>query len=95
MSRHEVKKGLVIVNTGYGKGKTTAALGILLRAWGHQMRIGGIQFLKHEIASFGEIKATRRMGVELTPMGDGFACPELATRFVDTAQKMTPWRSHV
>src|SRR5713226_6455067 len=70
--KHEVKKGLVIVNTGYGKGKTTAALGILLRAWGREMRIGGIQFLKHETANFGEIKAAKRMGITLTPMGDGF-----------------------
>ena len=66
------KKGLVIVNTGDGKGKTTAALGILLRAWGRDMRIGGIQFFKHENASFGEIKALKKMGVELVPMGDGF-----------------------
>jgi len=72
MVKHEVKKGLVIVNTGYGKGKTTAALGILLRAWGREMRIGGLQFLKHETANFGEIKATKRMGITLTPMGDGF-----------------------
>lgn len=66
------KKGLIIVNTGNGKGKTTAALGILLRAWGRDMRIGGIQFFKHETASFGELKALKKMGVELTPMGDGF-----------------------
>jgi cob(I)alamin adenosyltransferase len=72
MSRHEVKKGLVIVNTGDGKGKTTAALGILMRAWGREMRVGGIQFLKHETANFGEIKAARRMQIELTPTGDGF-----------------------
>ena len=36
------------------------------------MRIGGIQFFKHENASFGEIKALNKMGVTLTPMGDGF-----------------------
>ncbi len=72
MSRQKVKQGLVIVNTGYGKGKTTAALGILLRAWGREMRVGGIQFFKHNTANFGEIKATKRMGIELTPMGDGF-----------------------
>jgi cob(I)alamin adenosyltransferase len=66
------KKGLVIVNTGNGKGKTTAALGILMRAWGRNMRVGGVQFFKHENASFGEIKAAQRMGIELTPMGDGF-----------------------
>ncbi len=69
---NRVKKGLVIVNTGNGKGKTTAALGILLRAWGRDMRVGGIQFLKHENANYGELRALQRMGVELTPMGDGF-----------------------
>ncbi|MCS6841956.1 MAG: cob(I)yrinic acid a,c-diamide adenosyltransferase [Roseiflexus sp.] len=69
---NRVKKGLVIVNTGNGKGKTTAALGILLRAWGRDMRVGGIQFLKHENANYGELRALRRMGIELTPMGDGF-----------------------
>lgn len=66
------QKGLVIVNTGNGKGKTTAALGILTRAWGREMRIGGIQFFKHENANFGELRAMERMGVTLTPMGDGF-----------------------
>ena len=54
------KKGLIIVNTGDGKGKTTAALGILLRAWGRDMRIGGIQFVKHETASCGELKALKK-----------------------------------
>jgi cob(I)alamin adenosyltransferase len=66
------QKGLVIVNTGNGKGKTTAALGILTRAWGREMRIGGIQFFKHANANFGELRAMERMGVKLTPMGDGF-----------------------
>ena len=66
------RMGLVIVNTGDGKGKTTAALGVLLRAWGRDMRVGGVQFFKHENASFGEIKAAKQMGFELTPMGDGF-----------------------
>jgi len=70
--RKAVKKGLVIVNTGHGKGKTTAALGILMRAWGRDMRLGGIQFFKHENANFGELRAAERMGFALTPMGDGF-----------------------
>ncbi|WP_129628526.1 cob(I)yrinic acid a,c-diamide adenosyltransferase [Candidatus Oscillochloris fontis] len=65
-------KGLVIVNTGNGKGKTTAALGILLRAWGREMRVGGVQFIKNEHANYGELRALARMGIELTPMGDGF-----------------------
>jgi cob(I)alamin adenosyltransferase len=66
------KRGLVIVNTGDGKGKTTAALGILMRAWGRNLRVGGVQFFKHENASFGELKAAERMGIALTPEGDGF-----------------------
>ena len=51
------RKGLVIVNTGDGKGKTTAALGIVLRAWGRDLRVGGVQFFKHENANFGELRA--------------------------------------
>jgi cob(I)alamin adenosyltransferase len=70
--RRNLKKGLVIVNTGNGKGKTTAALGLLARAWGRDLRLGGIQFFKHENANFGELRAAKRMGIELTPMGDGF-----------------------
>jgi cob(I)alamin adenosyltransferase len=66
------QKGLLIVNTGNGKGKTTAALGIALRAWGRDMRIGGVQFFKHQNANFGELRALQKMGVMLTPMGDGF-----------------------
>jgi cob(I)alamin adenosyltransferase len=66
------RKGLIIVNTGDGKGKTTAAIGLLTRAWGRDMRIGGVQFFKHENANFGELRAFARMGVALTPVGDGF-----------------------
>lgn len=66
------KKGLVIVNTGDGKGKTTAALGILMRAWGRGMRVGMLQFIKNEGANFGEIRAARKMGFEMTPLGGGF-----------------------
>ncbi len=68
----KIEKGLIIVNTGLGKGKTTAALGILMRAWGRDMRLGGVQFFKHTNARFGELKAAEKMGIELTPMGDGF-----------------------
>lgn len=70
--RQQQQKGLVIVNTGPGKGKTTAALGMLLRAWGRDMRLGGVQFFKHENANYGELRALKRMGITLTPMGDGF-----------------------
>jgi cob(I)alamin adenosyltransferase len=71
--RAKKKKGLVIVNTGNGKGKTTAALGLMTRAWGRNMRIGVIQFLKNENARFGEIKAIKRMGkIDWISTGDGW-----------------------
>lgn len=66
------RKGLVIVNTGNGKGKTTAALGILLRSWGQNMRVVMLQFLKAETGNWSEIKAAKRMGVEIIPLGKGF-----------------------
>ncbi len=71
--RNRMKKGLVIVNTGEGKGKTTAALGILTRAWGRRMKVGVVQFLKHENARFGEIRAAERMGeIDWISSGDGW-----------------------
>ena len=68
----ETQKGLVIVITGNGKGKTTAALGVLFRAWGRDMRIGMLQFLKNENAHFGEIRAAKKLGLTIRPVGDGF-----------------------
>ena len=67
------KKGLIIVNTGDGKGKTTAALGIMTRAWGRGMKVGVVQFLKNETARFGEIRAAERMGVDWFASGDGWS----------------------
>ena len=67
-----IDKGLIIVNTGNGKGKTTAAMGVLLRAWGRNMKVIMLQFIKHSTANFGEQRAAQKMGVEMRAMGDGF-----------------------
>lgn len=67
-----MRKGLVIVNTGEGKGKSTAALGIVLRAWGRDFRLCVIQFIKAETGQWGEVKAARKLGIEWHSMGDGF-----------------------
>ncbi|MSQ33688.1 MAG: cob(I)yrinic acid a,c-diamide adenosyltransferase [Dehalococcoidia bacterium] len=66
------RHGLIIVNTGPGKGKTTAALGIALRAWGRGMRVVVLQFIKHTTSNYGETRALRKMGVENIVLGDGF-----------------------
>ena len=67
------KKGLVVVITGYGKGKTTTALGIAVRACGHDMKVCIIQFMKGDIYA-GEWDGVKKMGceVELIPTGKGF-----------------------
>jgi cob(I)alamin adenosyltransferase len=67
-----MRKGLVIVNTGKGKGKTTAALGMLFRSWGHYFQACVIQFIKAETGQWGEVKAARKLGIEWYKMGDGF-----------------------
>ncbi|UCF92394.1 MAG: cob(I)yrinic acid a,c-diamide adenosyltransferase [Desulfobacterales bacterium] len=67
------RKGLLVVITGYGKGKTTSALGLAVRACGHNMKVGIIQFMKGDIFA-GEWKGIQRMNcrVELIPTGIGF-----------------------
>ena len=67
-----MKKGLIQVYTGDGKGKTTAALGLALRAVGHGMTVLIIQFMKGK-TEFGESKAAQKLAPTLTllPMGRG------------------------
>ncbi len=67
------RKGLIIVHTGTGKGKTTAGLGMALRATGHKFRVLMIQFIKGSLNS-GEIKAASRLHpfFDIVPMGKGF-----------------------
>lgn len=66
-------RGLVVVITGHGKGKTTSALGTALRACGHGMRVCMIQFMKGDLYS-GEWDAVRKLDcrMELISTGKGF-----------------------
>lgn len=66
------RRGLLIVNTGNGKGKTTAALGLMLRAHGRGLRARMFQFLKHESAKFGEHRTLDVLGLPYEGLGDGF-----------------------
>ena len=63
---------LVLVNTGNGKGKTTAALGVTMRAWGRGWKICWLQFIKSKGSHYGETLAAERMGIEMLALGDGF-----------------------
>lgn len=67
------RRGLVIVNTGNGKGKTTAALGLLMRAQGRGLKTMLFQFIKHASANFGEHRSLDLLSVPHKGLGDGFS----------------------
>ena len=65
-------KSLLLINTGDGKGKSTAAFGTMMRAVARGWRVAVIQFLKSGEWSVGEEKVARDLGVDWWAVGDGF-----------------------
>src|SRR5690606_15674004 len=86
-----IEKGLLIVNTGPGKGKTTAAFGLALRMLGHGRRVGVVQFIKGAWHT-GEKDAFSRFGdmIEWHTMGEGFTW-ETQDRTRDIAAAERAW----
>ncbi len=86
-----VEKGLIIVHTGPGKGKTSAALGMAVRAIGHGMKVGIVQFIKGAMTT-GEKAVFDRFPdlVEFKPMGEGFTW-DTQDRARDIAVTRTAW----
>ena len=86
-----IEKGLVIVHTGKGKGKSTAAFGLVFRAIGNGMKVGIVQFVKGKWAT-GERVALERFPdqVTITAMGDGFTW-ETQDRQRDIAAARAAW----
>lgn len=86
-----VEKGLIIVHTGPGKGKTSAALGMAVRAIGHDMKVGVVQFVKGAMAT-GEKAVFDRFPdlIEFKPMGEGFTW-DTQDRARDIAVARTAW----
>lgn len=67
------RRGLLIVNTGDGKGKSTAAFGLALRAHGRGKSVRIFQFMKVPSARFGEHRVFEQLGVPIVGLGDGFS----------------------
>ncbi|QJU59155.1 cob(I)yrinic acid a,c-diamide adenosyltransferase [Sphingomonas sp. AP4-R1] len=86
-----VEKGLLIVHTGKGKGKTTAALGMVVRAIGHGQKVGVVQFVKGAMAT-GEKAVFDAFPdrIEFKPMGEGFTW-DTQDRARDIAVARTAW----
>ncbi|WP_404476379.1 cob(I)yrinic acid a,c-diamide adenosyltransferase [Novosphingobium sp. BL-52-GroH] len=73
MASKTIEKGLLIVHTGKGKGKTTAALGMVVRAIGHGKKVGVVQFVKGAMTTGEKVVFDAFPGnVEFKPMGEGF-----------------------
>lgn len=68
----ERASSLVLVNTGDGKGKSTAAFGTVMRAIARGWKVAVVQFLKSGEWSVGEEKVARELGVDWWVLGDGF-----------------------
>ena len=69
------RRGLIIVHTGDGKGKTTAALGLAIRAWGAGLKVLILQFIKGGRRS-GELTALDALKIEVRQLGLGFITKE-------------------
>jgi cob(I)alamin adenosyltransferase len=73
MASKTIEKGLLIVHTGKGKGKTTAALGMVVRAIGHGKKVGVVQFVKGAMTTGEKVVFDAFPNqVEFKPMGEGF-----------------------
>ena len=85
------EKGLLIVNTGPGKGKSTAAFGLALRALGHGWKVGIVQFIKGAWAT-GERNVLEKFGPQVVwrTMGEGFTW-ETQDRAGDVAAAERAW----
>jgi len=64
---------LLIVNTGHGKGKSTAAFGMMIRAVARDWKVGVVQFVKSGDWNVGEEKIGRKLGVDWITLGEGFS----------------------
>ena len=71
--REGERRGLLLINTGDGKGKSTSAFGLVLRAHGRGKPVTIFQFMKVPTARFGEHRAFEALGVPIVGLGDGFS----------------------
>jgi cob(I)alamin adenosyltransferase len=91
MATKSSEKGLVIVHTGKGKGKSSSAFGMVMRCLGHEMRVGIVQFIKGGWTT-GEAKFLARFPelVTIRTMGEGFTW-ETQDRARDVAAAERAW----
>ncbi|WP_194715292.1 cob(I)yrinic acid a,c-diamide adenosyltransferase [Noviherbaspirillum soli] len=84
-------KGVIVVNTGNGKGKSSSGFGMVIRAMGHGMQVGIVQFIKGAMST-GEEKFLRRFPAEVSfhAMGEGYTW-ETQNRERDIEKAVAAW----
>ncbi len=78
-----MKQGKVYIFTGDGKGKTSSALGTVMRAVGNKMRVGWVAWYKQESWKLSEIISLKKLGVEVYLMGKGFRIKEGKKKLIE------------
>lgn len=91
IARATEQRGIVVVNTGNGKGKSTAAFGMVARALGHGMHVGVVQFIKGSFSTGEESFFRRFPEVSYHVMGEGFTW-ETQDRERDIAAAGKAWQ---
>jgi len=85
-----IDRGVVVVNTGNGKGKSSSAFGMVARALGHNMRVAVVQFIKGSFSTGEETFFRRFPEVDYHVMGEGYTW-DTQDRERDTATAMKAW----
>ena len=87
----QIRRGLIVMNCGNGKGKSSSGLGMVMRALGHQKKVGVVQFIKGAMST-GEEKFLRRFPeeVEFHAMGEGYTW-NTQNRERDIAKAQAAW----
>ncbi|HEY9193868.1 MAG TPA: cob(I)yrinic acid a,c-diamide adenosyltransferase [Methyloversatilis sp.] len=86
----QVERGVLVVNTGNGKGKSSAGFGVVARALGHGMKVGVVQFIKGRLDTGEEAFFRRQPDVQWHVMGEGFTW-ETQDRARDIATAEAGW----
>jgi len=92
MAKASELRGVVIVNTGNGKGKSSSAFGLIARALGHNMKVGVVQFIKGKSTTGEEAFFRRFPEVSYHVMGEGFTW-ETQDRDRDIAKAQEAWKT--
>ncbi|PYZ92306.1 cob(I)yrinic acid a,c-diamide adenosyltransferase [Salipaludibacillus keqinensis] len=84
------QRGMTLVYTGNGKGKTTSAVGLAVRAAGHDFNVKIYQFIKSPDRTYGEQRGLKKLGIDMVQLGIGFTWTKTPEEHRDALKKGWP-----